>query len=216
MKNYDSNIEINSKLLKLYDENTRAFLELWNNCFPKSNNPPTRINDFGIIDTEHFDKEKRVLFIAKETRGWNFSFLSWINTMASTRSSGTQYPRMWYNIGRWAKLICNSTCNIENLLSEKEESLSGLSYIAFTNLNKIGGFNISKKSYRDLIKNKLPFEILSKEIYIIKPNTIVLCGIKKRHVAFIDETIRVVEMPHPSARNISNRNMLQQLKAQIQ
>jgi len=228
MKNYiEENKRINEELKKLYEDNTEKFLELWKNCFEPEINKrikefeplPKTINDFGIVDTKYYDTDNGILVIGKETRGWNYSLRNWLNTLAVKnvsidKNDETKHPKMWYNIGRWAKLIHNPNQEISNLAFEKKEALSGLSYIAFTNINKLGGFERSGKSYQSLLKESFVVDMIIKEIEIIKPKFIVLCGINKDYFGDVDKSIKIVKMPHPSAMK-STEKMLQQLKEQL-
>ena len=63
------NALINAKLKALYDEYTPAFLSAWSDAFEEA--APCRMNEFGIIDIRRYDPENGVLFIGRETNGWD-------------------------------------------------------------------------------------------------------------------------------------------------
>lgn len=64
-----NNALINAKLKALYDEYTPAFLSAWSDAFEEA--APCRMNEFGIIDIRCYDPENGVLFIGRETNGWD-------------------------------------------------------------------------------------------------------------------------------------------------
>lgn len=217
----EENIIINEKLQYLYGVNTKKYLKLWKKHY-KDQKAPNSLNNFGIIDPEIFDTDNGILVIGKETRGCNYDFLDWVNILSTEnvtidtkdKTIFTKYPKMWYNIGRWAKLICNPELDIEKLVYEKKEALIGLSCIAFTNINKVGGGSTSKKPFWALSEENLVKEIIQEEIEIIKPKYIVLCGIKKEYLENTKRSIKIIEMPHPSAMK-STEKMLYELKKQL-
>ena len=217
----EENIIINEKLQYLYGVNTKKYLKLWKKHYLYKKAPNT-LNRFGIIDPEVFDTDNGILVVGKETRGCNYSLLDWVDILSTENvaidtkdeTKFTKYPKMWYNIGRWAKLICNPELDIEKLVYEKKEALVGLSCIAFTNINKVGGGSASKKSFWELSKEPLVKEIVQKEIEIINPKYVVLCGIKKDYLDNTDKSIKIIEMPHPSAMK-STEKMLYELKKQL-
>ena len=238
------NKRINEDLKKLYEDKTKEFLKLWEDCF-KGEKAPDRINEFGIIDTEKFDTEKRILVIGKETNGsswWKpniYPFLTWIKDDVinwktddgKTKETFPNHPNMWYNIGRWAKFMCNPTSNIEELIAEKKEALSGLSYIAYTNINKIGGYERSNERYRNLSKENEVIKLIIQEIETIKPKHIVLCDDTFAHILLEEYTkpeykkhiqlknciinSKFIVMPHPAAQ-MKTDLMLHQLREKMQ
>lgn len=235
----EENIIINENLKKLYKTHTKEYLRMWSNHFYKKSGCQCRLNEFGIIDPEKFDAEKRILVIGKETRNWDYSyektFREWLYYLSSPSADlkgkdGTKYPRMWYNIGKWAKLICNPELqikdNFKNLSNEKKDALEGLSYIAFTNINKVNGGSSSGESYRYLSEDSLAISLIIQEIELLKPNYIILCDKKFKEKLFDKqykdntalkkciENKRVYIMPHPAARK-SNLKMLEELKSQL-
>lgn len=219
----DNNKQINKNLRKLYQENTEDYLKVWH----KHYNFKTidRINEFGIIDVESYDADNGVLFVAKETNGWDYSngrtFRLWVEDMAKhnkvTGEIASKHPQIWFNLGRWAKFICNPQTDKATLIEEKD--ISFLKHIAITNLNKAEGESVSGKAFWKIVEEDIVVDILIKEIKEIKPKTIVLCGIKKKYIPQaikkIDQNIKIIEMPHPSARNISKLYMLLQLEKQM-
>lgn len=68
MINRKENELVNSRLDELYGEYTAKFLEAWEKAF--DDEPPIRINEFGIINAEKYEEEKGILFICRETNGW--------------------------------------------------------------------------------------------------------------------------------------------------
>lgn len=233
----EENKRINEDLKKLYEDNTEKFLELWKECFETEENKkakdfetaPNRINEFGIIDPQKFDTDNGILVIGKETNGWSNKaytnpdeplFREWLYNMATTQEItgeiAKKHPQIWYNLGRWAKFIVNQeTIDKQELLKEKKTALEGLGYIAFTNINKVRGKNSSKKEYKNLLQKNVVKKILIQEIEYIKPKVIILCGISEEYLKGINSSIKVIKMPHPSARNISKSDMLQQLEEQL-
>ena len=223
MINVAENKKKNCNLNKLYEENTEKFLQAWNRHYDFKS--PERINEFGIIDVENYDTDNGILFIAKETNGWDYSkgktFRSWVEDMAKnnkvTGAIASKHPQIWYNLGRWAKFISNPKLDKSKLKEEKD--LSGLKSIAITNLNKAEGESVSGKAFWKLVEEDLVINILLQEIKIINPKTIVLCGIKKKYIPQviqnIDQNIKIIEMPHPSARNIKKLDMLVRLEKEM-
>lgn len=220
MINNVKNKRINNSLRKLYEEKTEEYLKIWQKYYIFKT--PERINEFGIIDTNSYDAENGVLFVAKETNGWDYSdgitFRHWVEVMAKnnkvTGDIASKHPQIWYNLGRWAKFIFDP--KLDKFCLSQEKNVSSLKNIAITNLNKAEGGSVSGKAFRKIIKEDIVTDILNAEIIKLKPKLIVLCGIKKKHipniVEKIDNAITIIEMPHPSARNISKIEMLEQLE----
>lgn len=202
------NRKINRKLAEVYRENAEAFVAEWNKHFEGKG----CMNRFGIIDEECYDPENGILFIAKETRGKNFCLLGWLRKWLNDPREGTSHPRLWQNISRWAKLIRNSYLNLEELAAEK--SIEGLKYIAFTNVNKVGGYPSSGRAFRKLTKSDIARQLLLREIEIIQPKWIVLCGLEGV-IDAKDTSATIITMSHPSARK-SNRKMLDELVKQLE
>lgn len=106
----DRNAEINEILRNEYYSFTVPFLTEWSAAFDKEV-PPSRINEFGIIDEKRYDTDKGVLFVGKETNNWDnedyekgILFRSWMEGITQHGLAGgdhiSQHPNMWYNIGR--------------------------------------------------------------------------------------------------------------------
>ncbi len=214
------NNRTNLKLRELYKEYTVDYLKV---C---QEHEFERINEFGIIDVGSYDAENGILFIAKETNGWDYSkgetYRSWVEEMVKTKTitgeKATKHPQFWYNLGRWAKFILNSKLNIADLAREKD--ISPLKYVAITNLNKAEGESTSGNKFWQLIEKDVVLDLLTEEIIEIKPKLIVLCGIKKKYIKrdienLYDE-LKIIEMPHPSARNISKFHMLVKLEKELE
>lgn len=225
----EKNKQINNALSQLYHENTEAFLSEWKKHYG-NDGAPDRINEFGIVDPDTYDPENGILFIAKETNGWDFSegitFIPWLFGIARScdfPESGIarKHPQVWYNIARWTKLILDPYTDQAALVKEKKKSLSSLKSIAFTNVSKVGGANSSRKAFWSLVEsmnneNSIVLEILKKEIEIISPKYIVLCGMKESYILKnIKTDAKILEMPHPSSRNVSKEMMLAILEKQL-
>lgn len=222
------NISINQALSELYEKNTESILKEWKNAFCTKNSnevPPCRINEFGIIDIETFDRDNGILFIGKETNGWrnedyanNDLFLPWIQNIAKgnlpTEGVAKKHPAIWYNIGRWAKLISDNNFDIEKLAQEKNEALKGLSHIAFTNINKVRGKNSSGQEFWKFSESDVVKSVLQQEIKKLNPKYIVLCGISEEYLKAMSVNGKIIKMPHPSARK-SKITMLRDLKIQL-
>ncbi len=228
MMSAEKNQKINEALNRLYAEKTEAFLNEWKKHYG-SDAVPNRINEFGIVDEEKYDAENGILFIAKETNGWDFSegvtFLTWLKDIAIKKDFpldgiARKHPQTWYNIARWTKLIQNPETDPNELICLKKDALPALRSIAFTNISKVGGGSTSKDAFWSLVESmreedSVVFEILKKEIEIIVPKYIVLCGIQKDVLYCIEHSAKVIEMPHPSARTISKEAMLSMLRSQL-
>ena len=65
------NQEINRQLDELYQSATEEFLWEYRRAFPNDPAPPSRLNRFGIIDTQRYDAASGLLIICQETRGWD-------------------------------------------------------------------------------------------------------------------------------------------------
>lgn len=211
----EQNERINDQLRILYQQYENDHIAIWQKHFP--NNANVIMNHFGIVDVEHYDTDNGVLFICKETRGYEGwdekTFLEWLrDAVIYQKNLGTKYPRMWYNLGRWAKLIREPNATIKTLANQKQEALSGLRYIAFTNINKVGGGSTSGKGFKSISKEAGVKELLAKEINEIEPKTVVVCG--KGMVNMLADVFekfegkfKIIEVPHPAARK-SAKEML--------
>lgn len=228
MINANENAMINANLSVLYEEYTEKILNEWALAFPNDEEgKPCRINEFGIIDIHKYDTTNGILFVGRETNGWknsdyadNCLFRDWMNDITcnglANRGHITQHPNMWYNIGRWAMLLTDPEKSIVEIAQAKAEAISAIGNIAFTNVNKVRGFNSSGKEYFQLAQSPVVKELLRKEIEIINPKIIVCCG-TTRPVCPLPENFsgELYAMPHPGAR--TNKSlMLLDLKQQIQ
>lgn len=223
MKKVLDNERKNAKLNELYHEKTREFLEAWHKHYNFKS--IERINEFGIINVDCYDADNGILFIGKETNGWDYSegitFRQWVEKMAKhnvvSGKIAAKHPQIWYNLSRWAIFITNPQIDKSELVKSKD--ISGLKRVAITNFNKAEGESASGKEFWNLIKEDIVVCLLSREIDIIKPNLIVLCGMKKNYipqiVQKIDRRIKIIEMPHPSARNISKMDMILRLENEL-
>ena len=215
---------INIKLDTLYKKHTPDFLDEWHKAFNEV--PPSRINEFGIINIENYDKDNGVLFICRETNGWDNQdyssgclFRKWMCDITKEGLAGKghikKHPNMWYNVGRWIMLMQVPETSIEELALLKEKAIPAIGQIAFTNINKVRGKEQSRKEYNILAKSSVVGEVLKREIEIINPKVIVCCGtgwVFDYHVQ--NYSGKVIYMPHPGAR-LNTEKMLMNLKKQI-
>lgn len=219
------NMEINKRLRSEYQIATAAFLSEWTKAFTEDN-PPCRINEFGIIDENRYDANNGVLFICKETNGWSNEdyesdclFRGWMEDISRNGLEGRghikKHPNMWYNIGRWATLIENPAIPLSKIAAMKASAILAIGNIAFTNINKVRGKKTSGKEYDQLAHSQIAGELLKKEIEIIKPKTIVCCGTCRPVLKLIpDYTGRIILMPHTGARK-GTMQMLADLHRQL-
>ena len=218
----NKNEKINEALKSLYDEYTPAFLSAWFKAFKED--PPFRINEFGIIDVNRYNSDNGILFIGRETNGWKdeayqdgWTFLTWMYDITQERSHnwGDVSPTMWYNIGRWATLIGSPETPIDVIANLKEEAINAISTIAFTNINKVRGKNKSGKEYYELANAEVVKTLIQKEVEIINPKIIVTCGTWYPVASFLPNyNGKIISMNHPAARK-SSKVMLEELQKQI-
>lgn len=221
----DRNAEINEILRNEYYSFTVPFLTEWSAAFDKEI-PPSRINEFGIIDEKRYDTDKGVLFVCKETNNWDnedyekgILFRGWMEGITQHGLAGgdhiSQHPNMWYNIGRWATLICGPSTSIDEIADMKASAISAIGMIAFTNINKVRGKKSSRNEYHQLAKSRIAGELLRREVEIIKPQLIVCCGTYNTVVKSLhDYEGQIIKMPHPGARKKKTK-MLYELLRQI-
>lgn len=219
------NRHINQALSTLYETYRDDYLSAYCAAF-RDPDPPRRINEFGIIDVNRYDADAGVLFVAKETNGWdNHEFASgqlfrrWLEDTSRDGLEGTghaqRHPNMWYNLGRWALFLNGAERDIDTIASCKKEALQALGTVAFTNLNKVRGLRLSKKAYRTLASADISGQLLREEITLLQPKTIVCCGtsdIFRLHIPAFPGT--VVHMPHPAAR-LRPAEMIHRMASQL-
>ena len=219
----DRNRKINAALSTLYEKYSAAYLTAYIKAF-RDENPPERINEFGIIDEERYDADNGTLFIAKETNGWeneNFQigyfFREWMNSITKQGLSGhaKEFPLMWYNIGRWVSLLDNPSQSIPSLAEEKSDAIKKIGTIAFTNINKVRGKEQAKNEYASLAYHDMSGMLLREELSIIQPKMIVCCGTYYEFAYHVrDFNGPVIAMPHSGARK-NTITMLEQLRASL-
>lgn len=205
------NKRINEELQQNYFSITEEYLNEWKKAFPKESSPG-RINEFGIIDEYRYDAENGILFIYRETNGWSNEdyeegslFRSWMGDISRNGLEGRghikKHPNMWYNIGRWITLIENPNTPLEEIASMKDAAIRAIGKIAFTNVNKVRGYNNIGKEYNTLAHSFIAGEIIKKEIEIINPKTIVCCGTCRPVLKLIPNYAgKIILMPHAGAR----------------
>lgn len=220
----EKNAMINVKLASLYDECTPAFLSAWSAAFEEV--PPRRMNEFGIIDVDRYNAEEGILFIGRETNGWDDKdyeegclFRNWLCDISRSGIQGrghvSKHPNMWYNIGRWALLMQSPEMSVDVLAQVKTEAIEALGTIAFTNINKVRGKNKIGKEYNKLTYADVVKRIIQEEVAIIKPKAIITCGTWHPVASYLpDYDGKIIRMNHPGARKTS-RAMLQELKEQL-
>ena len=210
MINVQENILINERLKKAYEDATPEMLKIWSEIYNQK--PPFRMNEFGIIDVEKYDTDNGILFIGRETNGWDdkdyekgYLFREWMCDISRNGLSGrghiTKHPNMWYNIGRWAMLLSEPSYPIIYFADAKAEAISEIGKIAFTNVNKVRGGNVSGDEYFRFSEEPFVKNLLRTEIEIIKPKIIVCCGTARPTFPLPDDfNGEFYVMPHPAAR----------------
>lgn len=218
------NEEINRQLDKLYQSVTEEFLREYRSAFFDDPNPPSRIHKFGIVNPEQYDTDNGLLVICRETNGWDnqdfddVPFLQFLGNLAeeglppSARPSAT----MWYNLGRWLTLIQNPESDLDQLAREKGSVLPALGTVAFTNINKVRGESSSRGKYWKLAYTMVSKQTLQKELEILCPRKVLLCGTEWPFVNLAPEfdMTKALTMYHPGARK-GVVKMLEQLRAQL-
>lgn len=227
MIHVEENGRINQALRDLYNAYSQEYLAAYRSIFARlDTDPPCRINEFGIIDEERYDTDAGVLFVARENNGWsNEEFedgslvRGWLEGISKEGTDGKghvqTYPRMWYNIGRWAMYLNGAEQSIEELAALKGPVLPALGTIAFTNLNKVRGYSRAGKEYRALAGAEISGRLLRAELELLRPKTVVCCGTVgyfQTHAPEFSGT--VIGMPHPTAR-IGSAQMLRQLAMRL-
>ena len=219
----DRNRKINAALSTLYEKYSAAYLTAYIKAF-RDENPPERINEFGIIDEERYDADNGILFVAKETNDWDnkdfqngYFFRKWMNSITKQGLSGhaKEFPLMWYNIGRWVSLLDNPSQSIPSLAEEKCDAIKKIGTIAFTNINKVRGKEQAKNEYASLAYHDMSGMLLREELSIIQPKMIVCCGTYYEFAYHVrDFNGPVIAMPHSGARK-NTITMLEQLRASL-
>ena len=219
----DRNRKINAALSTLYEKYSAAYLTAYIKAF-RDENPPERINEFGIIDEERYDAGNGILFIAIGRNNWEhenfhtgYFFREWMNSITKQGLSGhaKEFPLMWYNIGRWVSLLDNPSQSIPSLAEEKSDAIKKIGTIAFTNINKVRGKEQAKNEYASLAYHDMSGMLLREELSIIQPKMIVCCGTYYEFAYHVrDFNGPVIAMPHSGARK-NTITMLEQLRASL-
>lgn len=210
MINVQENILINERLKKAYEDATPEMLKIWSEIYNQK--PPFRMNEFGIIDVEKYDTDNGILFIGRETNGWDdkdyeegYLFRDRMCDISrnglNARGHITRHPNMWYNIGRWTMLLSEENRTLTQIADAKSEAISEIGKIAFTNVNKVRGGNVSGDEYFRFAVTDVAKNLLRTEIEIIKPKIIVCCGTARPIFPLPDDfNGEFYVMPHPAAR----------------
>jgi hypothetical protein len=226
MASIEKNRTINQELSRLYCESSTLLIDDWKKVTKRS--APKRINEFGIIDERRYDTDNGILFICKETNDWsdkdfqnNHFFRNWMNRISKeglpVGEHIQRHPQMWYNIGRWIRLIHHQDESIDFLSTKKDEVITEIGLIAFTNINKVRGLSSAGNSFNRLCKLESTWVVINKEIDILNPKVIICCGeniCELFHCNVEGFSGKLIKMPHPGAR-VKTQNMLYQLKAQL-
>ncbi len=220
-----ANRAINARLRTAYQTATDAFLTTWHECFQLT--PPCRINEFGIIDENRYDRDNGILCVARETNDWSDEeyeagclFRPWMEEITHTGLAGRgkvrKHPNMWYNIGRWVTLLSSPSLSLQELAAKKADMLPAIGTIAFTNVNKVRGCEKSGDAYFRLARSAVARSLLHQEIEILSPKIVLCCGTYDTVLASLpdDFTGKLIEMPHPAAR-MGTLSLLQRLQAQL-
>lgn len=219
------NEEINRQLDKLYQSVTEEFLWEYRRAFSNDPAPPSRINEFGIIDPQQYDADSGLLVICRETNGWDnqdfedgYLLRECLGDIAQEGLPPSVMPsaRMWYNLGRWLTLIEDPQRELSQLAREKESALPALGRVAFTNINKVRGEGASQGKYWKLVYTDVAKRTLQKELEILCPRKVLLCGTEWPFVNLAPEfdMTKALTMYHPGARK-GVVEMLEQLRAQL-
>lgn len=219
------NQEINRQLDELYQSATEEFLWEYRRAFPNDPAPPSRLNRFGIIDTQRYDAASGLLIICQETRGWDnrdFGEDRLLRECLGAIAREGLFPEarpsalMWYNLGRWLTLIEDPQRDLPRLAREKGSVLPALGKAAFTNLNKVRGGSAPRGAYWKLTYTGAAKRTLQKELEILCPRRVLLCGTQWPFVNLVPEFDRskTLTMDHPGARK-GIAQMLERLRAQL-
>lgn len=219
------NEAINASLRRAYSACTEDYLAEWRRAF-SCETTPERINEFGIIDPQRYDTDRGILFICRETNGWSdetyqkqLLFRAWMEEITQKGLAGRDHirihPNMWYNIGRWVTLIEDPALPLADIVGMKDAAIRAIGRIAFTNVNKVRGYNSSRTEYNRIARSAVAETLLQTEIEIIAPKIIVCCGTSKTVLCCIPHySGKIIQMPHPGARK-RTCTMLAELKRQL-
>lgn len=160
------------------------------------NNPDNGICYDGVVDKEHyFSKEKRLMFLLKETNGNDnngnrndvlndWEYMIWVYNQALMKEP--LYRSVYRNISMWSKMFniytdekripeINEFINADGLIID-EKLCSSLLDISIINLKKSwGNESTDWNEMNKYLDDKQRREILKHQISELKP-TLVLCG----------------------------------------
>ena len=231
MTDININKELNQKLKNLYGRMADGFLAEYEKAF--GDKAPC-INEFGIADEESYDADNGIFVILKETNGWSdkdfresltykdfvYSLIEKGNGINDGRKKAERVQmNMWYNLGRWIYAIMNPQKPTVEIAEMYNEALKSLGAAAYTNVNKVRGYEHSGKEFYKLAKTVPVLQTLKEEVEILKPKVILFCGTARiLGDDFIGELkqngCKVLEIWHPAARK-SKLEMIEIVKKQM-
>lgn len=229
--------EVNRRLKALYERSERAFLQVYREAF-QDEEEGVRVLEYGIVDPERFDEDRRILVVAKEPGTWNEKqrenisndYKEWLAeaSRAERPKEVERFPKtptMWYNLGRWIRLIRHPETDLEALAREKGSVLRELGYVAFTNINKVRGRRTpegkiaSGSAFRAVAGSPIAQQVLLEELRLIRPRIVILCGT----AGVVDQDfwkevkaarIKVIAMCHPAAP-VKKVTLLRQVREKL-
>jgi hypothetical protein len=223
-----TNTEITNKLNDIYKSYSNEYISTYNKIHKSK--PIDHITNYGLVSDENYKQKYGIFFIARETNGeFHDSFLSWLHQISFDcdfypNSLVIKHPQIWYNVGRWCEAIIglmnSEKVKIDEIAMRKKEVLKYLDYISFSNVSKGYGKPSVDSEYWKMANTDICIRLLGEEIKTIMPKVIVCCStynvvIKAVENIQISKPI-ILQMCHPSARNISKKDMLNNLCIQLE
>ncbi|WP_415886608.1 hypothetical protein ACMXYO_01150 [Neptuniibacter sp. QD37_6] len=157
----------------------------------------------GIICQEGWNAaERKILFILKETNGYNKSITKLINIAVTDRKDSALWKRpTFHNIGRWGFGLLNISTEAPPYKAANKERKNSLLSCAFINIKKTSGGRTAGKEVSSNAEKYASY--LREQIEIISPDIIVFGGtykIMKKHV--------LPEMEHEAHRIHKYKNTI--------
>lgn len=133
-------------------------------------------NQDGVISPEHWERANvKVLFVLKETNKAEQNIVSAINNALKNDSSGWWKGKVLRRVGRWAYGLINYAGEIPSFKDAKSCGKVAPFSIAYINLRKTaGGASTNTKHFDSHVEKYAPY--IKRQIELIKPETVVLCG----------------------------------------